>query len=356
MDGTALIFCEGAFGRPSGKTANGLVRFGRRYDVRGVVDSTHAGRDASDVIGGVGRRVPIFASLNQAVSAIDQRPDYLVIGLSPRDGRLPPQFRKVVRDALRMGINVDSPLRPYLQDDAEFPGLAQQSSVRIRSVGYPKPIANLRSYTGEIASVDAKRIAVVGTHSLTGKRTTTVRLAETLRERRIATEMIGTGETSWLQGVRSTVILDSIVRKYVAGELEGIIVDAYKTYGPEVFVLEGQGSLLSRSNPSGYELLTTARPDVVVMQHALAHSSYLTSDAFGAETLERHIRIAEALAGSPVVAITVNPEGCSPDECRLAADALRDRFGLLVTDVLVDGSDALADTVIDALQLAVAAP
>ena len=91
MDGTALIFCEGAFGTPEGKTANGLVRFGRRYEILGVVDSTHVGRDAGEIVPGIQRRIPIFASVHQAVEGLGHRPDYLVVGLNPENGQFPPR-------------------------------------------------------------------------------------------------------------------------------------------------------------------------------------------------------------------------------------------------------------------------
>jgi uncharacterized NAD-dependent epimerase/dehydratase family protein len=345
MDGTALVFCEGAFGLAAGKTANGLVRYGTRYEILGVIDSMHVGRDARDIVAGVARSIPVFADLHQAVEALGRRPDYLVVGLNPHDGRFPPAFRRSIRDALRMGVSVDSALRPYLNEDAEFPGLAQQSSVRIRSVGYPKPIGQLRNYTGEIERVTAQKVAVVGTHSVVGKRTTTVRLTDALRARGVRSEMIGTGTTSWFQGVRSTIILSSILSGNVAGELEGAILSANAAYAPEVFVLEGQGSVLNCANPSGLELLTTARPDVIVMQHALLHERLPVADPFGVETLERHIRVAELLSGSPVVAITLNPESADAETYARAAALLRKRFGLLVTDVLQDGTDLLADVV-----------
>src|SRR5688572_3113223 len=124
MDGTALVFCEGALGLPGGKTANGLVRYGTRYEILGALDSCQAGRDAGDIVAGTTRRIPVFADLRQAVEALGRRPDYLVVGLNPPDGRFPPAFRRVIRDALRMGVSVDSALRPYLHEDAEFPGLA----------------------------------------------------------------------------------------------------------------------------------------------------------------------------------------------------------------------------------------
>jgi uncharacterized NAD-dependent epimerase/dehydratase family protein len=294
--------------------------------------------------------MPIFATLAQAVEALGHRPDFLVVGLNPEDGRLPPRFRRVIAEALRRGISVDSALRPYLNEDAEFPGLAQQSSSRLRSVGYPKPISQLRSYTGEIERVTAAKVAVLGTHSVVGKRTTSVRLTETLLAYGLRTEMIGTGETSWLQGVRSTVLLDSIVRKYIPGELEGVMLDAAERYDPQVFVLEGQGSFLDPANPTGIELLTTARPSAIVMQHAPMYYGG-DGDRYGIDALDHHIRVAELISGAPVVAITLSHEGTLPSFFAEAAAAIRERFPLLVTDVLADGAEKLADAICARLEL-----
>jgi uncharacterized NAD-dependent epimerase/dehydratase family protein len=354
MDGTALVFCEGAFGKADGKTANGLVRFGRRYDVLGGIDSDHAGHDAREIIPGVTKRMPIFSTLAQAVEALDRRPDFLVIGLNPEDGRLPPRFRRVIADALRRGISVDSALRPYLHEDAEFPGLAQQSSSRLRSVGYPKPISQLRTYTGEIGRIAAAKVAVLGTHSVVGKRTTSVRLTETLLANGLRTEMIGTGETSWLQGVRSTVLLDSVVRKYVPGELEGAMLEANERYSPQVFVLEGQGSFLDPANPTGIEFLTTARPSAIVMQHAPMYYAG-DEDRYGIAALSHHIRVAELISAAPVVAITLSHEGTEPAFFAEAVAAIRGSFDLLVTDVLAEGAEALAEALCSRLELEYAA-
>ncbi|HMV49566.1 MAG TPA: hypothetical protein PLD20_07575 [Blastocatellia bacterium] len=60
MDGTAIVYCEGAFGTPNGKTANGLVRHTARYNVTGLIDSTKAGRDAGEVLDGKPNGIPVF--------------------------------------------------------------------------------------------------------------------------------------------------------------------------------------------------------------------------------------------------------------------------------------------------------
>jgi hypothetical protein len=52
LDGTATVFCEGAFNTPNGKTAHGLVRHTRRYRVVSVIDSKYAGGDPLGILDG----------------------------------------------------------------------------------------------------------------------------------------------------------------------------------------------------------------------------------------------------------------------------------------------------------------
>ena len=68
IDGDALILCEGRFAATDGKTAHGLVRFTRRYRVRGVIDSTLAGRDAGETLDGRRRDIPIMATLEEGLA------------------------------------------------------------------------------------------------------------------------------------------------------------------------------------------------------------------------------------------------------------------------------------------------
>src|SRR3989304_3670774 len=48
----ALVLAEGAFGSAGGKTANGLVRYSRRFQIVGVIDSTKAGGGGGGGVGG----------------------------------------------------------------------------------------------------------------------------------------------------------------------------------------------------------------------------------------------------------------------------------------------------------------
>ncbi len=68
-DGNAVVYCEGAYNTPNGKTAHGLVRFTERYRVLSVVDSRHAGGDAGEILDGVRNGIPVVSAIEKAVGA-----------------------------------------------------------------------------------------------------------------------------------------------------------------------------------------------------------------------------------------------------------------------------------------------
>src|SRR6059036_4131335 len=83
----AVILCDGYFGQSTGKTANGLVRYSKRYEIAGVIDHTKAGRDAGDVLDGKPNGVPIVANLKEAIERC--QPETLIIGVATFGGYIP---------------------------------------------------------------------------------------------------------------------------------------------------------------------------------------------------------------------------------------------------------------------------
>ncbi len=63
---TALVYCENQFGLMDGKTAAGLVRHSETYNIVGVIDSSLAGKDAGEQLGGERNYIPIFADLEDS--------------------------------------------------------------------------------------------------------------------------------------------------------------------------------------------------------------------------------------------------------------------------------------------------
>ncbi|WP_046745138.1 DUF1611 domain-containing protein [Kordia zhangzhouensis] len=344
IDGRALVFCEGAFNTPEGKTAHGLVRFTERYEIVGVLDNTYAGKDAGKVLDGKNNGIPIFGDLTTAVKELRDKgvlPKSLVIGLAPDGGRLPKEAKATIKQALNMGWNVDSGLHDFLTNDKELVAIAEANNCRIRDVRKTPDRDALHFFTGEIENVHALKLAVLGTDSAIGKRTTAWLIVQGLRKANHTAEMIGTGQTAWMQGAKYSMIMDSCINDFVSGEIEHAVVSAYKNEKPEVIVIEGQGSLMNPAYPGGFEILAAGRPDFVILQHAPTRKEYDGFPGYKLHPLKKQIQAIEMISGVKVIAITVNHEGMQPEDIVPACDTITKQTNLPAFDVLAHGTDKL---------------
>jgi len=174
-EGNAVVYCEGAFGTTNGKTAHGLVRRTTRYRVLSVVDSRLAGRDAGEVLDGATKGIPVVSSIDEAMAAARAAgtpATHLVVGLAPDSGRLSAAARADVRHAVDAGLNVDCGLHDYLSDDPDIAALAAARGVALRDIRRPPPVDELHFFTGKIEEVTCLKVAILGTDSAVGKRTT----------------------------------------------------------------------------------------------------------------------------------------------------------------------------------------
>jgi uncharacterized NAD-dependent epimerase/dehydratase family protein len=347
-EGNAVIWCEGAFRTTCGKTAHGLVRRSRRYRVASVVDSSCAGRDAGELLDRVPAGIPVHAGLAEAVRESRRRgllATHLVIGLAPDGGRLSPRDRGAVLQAIDLGLHVDSGLHDFLAEDPDLAARAALRGVRLRDVRRTPPRAELHAFSGRIQQVRALKVAILGTDSAVGKRTTAWALVDALEASGCPARLIGTGQTAWLQGAQYGIILDSLINDFVAGEIEHAVWRAWRETGAEVLVLEGQGSLMNPAYPGGFELLAAGRPEAVILQHAPARRDYDGFPGYPIQPLERQIQAVELLSGRPVAAVTVNHEGLEPEEVPEVCRALARRTGLPVVDPLLHGAGPLVQVV-----------
>jgi uncharacterized NAD-dependent epimerase/dehydratase family protein len=343
-DGTAVVYCEGMFGATEGKTAHGLVRHTERYRLLAVIDGALAGRDAGEVLDGTSIGVPIVADLRKA-ERLGGRPDYLVIGVATHGGVLPDSARPIIREALENGISVDSGLHQLLGDDPEFAALSRSTGARIRDVRRTPTPSEMHSFTGEIQAVTSVRIAVLGTDCGVGKRTTAVGLVKGLRDAGHSAALIGTGQTSWMQGARYGLIMDCLVNDFVSGEIEHQVCRAFREERPDVIVIEGQGCLTNPAYPGGFEILAAARPDAVVLQHAPARSHYDGFPGFPLAGIDREMAIIDLLSRRPVIALTLNHEGMSEAEVHREAAALSKRHGIPCCDPLLGGVGVIVEEI-----------
>ncbi|MGB5362701.1 MAG: DUF1611 domain-containing protein [Aureibaculum sp.] len=346
IDGKALVYCEGAFNTPNGKTAHGLVRFTERYYVVGVIDSKYAGQDAGEVLDGKANGIPIFKGIDAATKKLTDSnnvPVSLVIGLAPDGGRLPQIARATIKKALEMGWNVDSGLHDFLTNDIALVKFAEANKCRIRDIRKTPDRDKLHFFTGDIEKVNCLKLAILGTDSAIGKRTTAWILVHGFRAAGLKAEMVGTGQTAWMQGAKYSMVMDSCINDFVSGEIEHAVVSAYKNEKPDVIVIEGQGSLMNPAYPGGFEILAAGRPDYIILQHAPKRLEYDGFPGYKLHSLKEQIHALEVISGKKVIAITLNHESMTNDEIMPACEAITKETGLPCFDVLAHGSEGLIE-------------
>jgi len=347
LDGKALVYADGAFTTPNGKTAHGLVRFTRRYEIIGVIDHQFGGQDAGLVLDGKASNIFIYADLAAALAASEPGNERLtlVIGLAPDGGRLPDSARAVIRQALEAGLHVDSGLHDFLYKDSELMDIARQNGCRVRDIRRTPERDELHFFTGKIEEVDCLKIAVLGTDSAIGKRTTAWIIVHAARAAGLKAEMVGTGQTAWMQGAKYSMIMDSCINDFVSGEIEHAVHEAWKNESPDVIIIEGQGSLMNPAYPGGFEILAAGRPDLVILQHAPRRLEYDGFPGYRLHSLPEQIRAIETISGIKVAAVTLNHELMELAEIPAECEKISAESGLPAVDVLYSGADPLIELI-----------
>jgi uncharacterized NAD-dependent epimerase/dehydratase family protein len=342
MDGTALVLCDGFFATINGKTAHGLVRGSERYRIIGVVDLPTAGRDAGEVLDGVARGIPVFASLSEALARLKEKPDYAIVGVATSGGVFTPGLEAALLEAIEGGLSIVNGLHHLAADQPALAQAARLRGVTITDIRRPKKPGELHFWTGEALRLRTPRIAVLGTDCALGKRTTTRMLTEAARRSGIRAEWIYTGQTGWLQGAPFGFVLDATANDFVSGELEHAVVSCGRELDPELLFLEGQSSLRNPSGPCGAELILSAGARGVVLQHAPGRHDFDGLEELGCRIppVAEEIELI-GLYGARTLGMALNGEGLSAESLRAERDRLERELALPVALPLEEGVERL---------------
>lgn len=342
---TAVIYCEGNFAKPDGKTANGLVRHSERYDIVAVIDSEQAGLDAGQVLDGTPNGIPLCADLASAVEAAGGSPNTFIFGVAPTSGMLSPHERGVMLAAMRHGMDLVNGLHEFLTEDPEFVAVAAEHNVSIFDVRKPHDKKDLHMFSGRIATVDCPRIAVLGTDSAIGKRTTATILTQALNAVGIHAVMVSTGQTGLIQGARYGIALDAIPCQFCSGEMENAVVDAYEGEHPDVIIIEGQGALSHPAYLSSTFILRGSQPQAVILQHAPGRVRVGDFADVPMPTPASEINLLQTFADTKVIGLTINHENLTDAEVSTAIIAYEGELGIPATDALTRSPDRLVEMV-----------
>lgn len=347
MKPTAVIYCEREFGTMDGKTANGLVRNSKKYRIVGVIDSTKAGMDAGEFLEGQKNGIAIFASLEQAVQQLPTVPEQFIYGIAPSEAFLKTDERIIVLQAMEYGMNIVNPLQEFFTEDEEFSRHATQCGITILDVRKPPRKKDMRLFSGRILQIETPILAVLGTDSAVGKRTTSVLLEQALIDAGLNAVFVSTGQTGLIQGAKYGVAIDAIPAQFMIGEIENEIMKAYENEHPDIIIVEGQGAVSHPAYISSCGILRGSRPGAVIVQHPPKRKYLGDFNFMEVPSIESEIRMIEAFANAKVIAITINHENMFDDEVDQFVTQYEAQFHLPTTDVLKHGCDKLLASIYD---------
>ena len=341
---TFLAVADGSFGVITAKTAVSAIRYFPERVV-GVLDSTAKVRTVQEAIG-FGGAIPIVRTLEDGLAL---KPQALLIGIAPRGGRLPPEWRAWIEQALEHGLEIWSGLHTYLSDDPDLAARARKRGVRIFDLRKPPdvlPVAN-----GRARLVDALVVLTVGSDCNSGKMTALIEIERGLRRRSVGCRFVATGQTGILLSGRG-IAVDAVVGDFIAGATEQMVVEA--AADADVVLVEGQGSLI-HPGYSGVSLglIHGSCPAAMILCHQASRkfvSEYHGASAFLpipplARLVHLHEQAAALVNPSRVIGIALMtydlPEAAAREAVRRAAE----ETGLPATDPVRFGVAPLIEAI-----------
>ena len=344
MNNRAILLTDGLLNTPNAKTAHGLIRGTERYTIVGVVDALTAGQDAGMVLDGIGRNIPVFASVDEALARVDSV-SFAIVAIATNGGILPPTMLTDINRCIQHSLSIVNGLHDFLNDHPDIVALAQHHGADLIDVRRPKTRRDLHFWTGAVNQITAPIIAIIGTDCALGKRTTARLIREACGRSGLNAQMIYTGQTGWLQGGQYGFIVDSTLNDFVSGELEHALVSCWRETGADVLLIEGQAALRNPSGPCGSEFLVSGRARQVVLIHAPKRLYYDHDPAWGViPPVASEIALIQSY-GSEVIALALNTEDCTPQEAVAYQKAYTDQFGIPVLLPLQDGVDAVVPVI-----------
>lgn len=282
------------------------------------------------------------------VADLPGRAASLVVGSAPRGGDIPDHWIDSLCDAARKGVQIVSGMHVRLTEIAPLAEAAKEGGAELWDVRVPPediPIA-----TG--AKRSGKRVLMVGTDCVAGKKYTALAIAKELKARAIPSDFRATGQTGIVIAGHG-VPIDSVVCDFTAGAAEVLSPDNEDDHWD---VIEGQGSLFHPSYAGvSLGLLHGSQPDAIIMCHPATRKSILGLDDYALpsipEAIARNLEAARLTNPNVVcVGVSVNSTGLSEEEKSDFLKAVEDQTGLPCVDPLVDGPGALIDRMLEAVQ------
>jgi len=337
----AVVYCEGFFGKMDGKTANGLARHSDKYEIAGIIDSTKANLDAGEILDNTANGIRIYKDIHEALKEKGDLVKAFIYGMAPLSGSFSSKDRDVMFFAMEKKLDIINGLHDFLSDDEAFVQKAAECNVQLHDIRKQQNETQRQVFSGNISKVQCPKIAILGTDSAVGKRTTSVILTQALQALGLNTVMITTGQTGVIQGSEFGVPLDALKEQFISGAMEKAIIEAWETTNPDIIILEGQGALSHPAYLSSCFIIRGGQPEAIIVQHPPKRETLGDYPTIKMPRLEDEIELIETFSQSPVIGIAINHEEMSDSNVDETIEAYEKQFGRPATDVLKFGCNSL---------------
>jgi uncharacterized NAD-dependent epimerase/dehydratase family protein len=330
-----LILAEGrSADRHYGKTMYGIIQYGPD-PVVAVLDSERAGESVDGV--------PVVATVEEALA---HGPTTALVGVAVAGGRLGPDWRELLKDAIAAGLDVESGMHEFLGDDPELSALARARGVELRDVR--RPPGDLSVPSGANLTHEAAVVLTVGSDCAIGKKTVALELDLAARRRGLRSVFVPTGQTG-IMIAGWGIAVDAVVSDFIAGAGERLVVEGARR-GDLLFV-EGQGSIV-HPQFSGVTLglYHGTAPHTLVLCHMADAAEIEGCPGHVIPSLrdlvDLHERLALPARPAKVAALALNPFGLSEDAARTAISQATGETGIPADDPVRFGADRILDAVL----------
>lgn len=332
-----VILTEGRTTTFYAKTAMSLVKY-RSSEVLALLDSTQAGQTSGKLLG-LGRDIPVVASLDDVDS-----PDSLVLGIAPPGGKVPPEWRSIIVEAIERGLDIVSGLHEFLSDDAELSGLATKHGVRI--VDVRKNSEDTPSDCVEFRP-GCLRIHTVGHDCTVGKMVASLEIQLGLVKRGIDAHFVATGQTGIMVSGEGCPI-DCVVSDFVNGAAERLVL---RSQHHDVLLIEGQGSVVHpRFSGVTLGLLHGCAPQGLILCYEVGRETVKGLDHVRIEPLAKLRDIYETIGSvrypCKVIGVAMNSRSVDEDAAERERARVEAELGVPACDVYRHGPDVLVDAVL----------
>ena len=314
------------------KTAMSLLRYcGEK--VACVIDSTGVATTAQELFN-VGGDIPVVAELGATKDL-----DSLYIGIAPPGGKLPDEWRPIVKEALCRNMDVVSGLHDFLTDDPEFVDLFSRHDGRLIDVRKN----NLKATAIRAKFRDGNvRIHTVGHDCSVGKMVASLEIQRGLSAAGHDAKFLATGQTGIMVSGEG-VPIDCVVADFVNGAAENLVLanDSH-----EYLLVEGQGSLTHPAfSAVTLGLLHGSAPDGLVFCYEAGRTQVKGLDDIDIPPMRAQMDLYLAAANlrhpCQFIGIAVNTRNLSPDDARDEITRVEQEFELPACDVYRDSADKL---------------